>query len=160
VAAGYDVGAKFPEIENVKEVMEGKTVTIQHKAGEVMLVDFWATWCPPCQAPMAHDQKMLEEHGAKWDGKVRILGLSIDNDSDTVKSHVESKSWTSPEHYHVKVAGCPAQEMFGIRGVPHVLLVDTEGTIVFKGHPAKRPDLVADFNTLLSGGKIEGVEAP
>jgi len=135
---------------------DGKT-TIQHNEGEVMLVDFWATWCPPCQAPMQHNQSMLEEHGEKWNGKVRILGLSIDNDAATVKSHVEAKKWSLPEHYHVKTEGCEASAMFGIRGVPHVLIVDKSGTIVYKGHPAQRSDLVADFNTLLEGGTLSGV---
>jgi len=36
------------------------------------------------------------------------------------------------------------------------MLIDTNGKIAFKGHPANRPDLVADFNTLLAGGSIEG----
>jgi len=64
---------------------EGGVTTVVHKQGQVLLLDFWATWCPPCQAPMAHNQKMLEEHGAKWGDKVRLIGLSIDNDASTVK---------------------------------------------------------------------------
>jgi len=39
-------------------------------------------------------------------------------------------------------------------------MVDTNGKIAFKGHPANRKDLVADFNTLLEGKDLEGVEAP
>lgn len=53
-------------------------VDLEHKEGEVLLIDFWATWCPPCQAPMAHNQKMLEENEEKWGDKVKIIGLSID----------------------------------------------------------------------------------
>jgi len=44
-----------------------------------------------------------------------------------------------------------------VEGVPHVALVDIEGKIVFMGHPASRPDLLEDFDTLLAGGKISGV---
>lgn len=100
---------------------------------------------------------MLEEHGERWAGKVRIIGCSIDNEASTVKSHVESKKWTSIEHYHVKTVGCTASDAWGVEGVPHVALVDTEGKVVFMGHPASRPDLVKDFDTLLAGGKLCGV---
>lgn len=79
-----------------------------------MLLDFWATWCPPCQAPMAHNQEMLEKHGGEWGDKVRIIGLSIDNDAATIKNHVESKEWKSVEHYHVRRAGCKASEEYGV----------------------------------------------
>ena len=40
--------------------------------------------------------------------------------------------------------------------MPHFLIVDTNGTIVFRGHPAKRVDLVEDFDKLLAGEKLEG----
>ena len=57
---------------------------------------------------------MLEEHGAKWAGKVRLIGLSIDGDAATVKSHVEKKNWTSVEHYHVRNGKCIADKEFGV----------------------------------------------
>jgi len=94
--------------------MEDGETEITHEKGQVMLVDFWATWCPPCQGPMAHNQKMLEEHGEKWGGKVRIMGLSIDNDAAKVKSHVESKKWASVEHYHIRNGKCTADKEYGI----------------------------------------------
>merc|ERR1711907_267186 len=57
---------------------------IVHNEGEVILLDFWATWCPPCQKPMAHNQEMLEKREKDWAGKVRIIGLSIDKEADAV----------------------------------------------------------------------------
>lgn len=102
---------------------------------------------------------MMEKHGAEWGGKVRIIGASIDNDAATVKNHVTSKNWTSVEHYHVRKTGCTADKEYGVQGVPHCLLVDTTGTIIWMGHPASRPDLVADFNTLLKGEKLQGLPA-
>jgi len=140
--------------------MEDGETSITHEKGQVMLVDFWATWCPPCQGPMAHNQKMLEEHGEKWGGKVRIMGLSIDGDKDTVKKHVEAKKWTSVEHYHIRNGKCTADKEYGISGVPHVALVDANGKIVFKGHPANRKDLVKDFNDMLEGKEIENAPKP
>jgi len=104
---------------------------------------------------MQHNQTMLEEHGEKWGGKVRIMGLSIDNDAAAVKTKADAKKWSSVEHYHIRNGKCTADKEYGIRGVPHVCLVDTNGKIVFKGHPAHRKDLVKDFNDLLEGKEID-----
>ena len=148
------VGCAMGDIANVSKLDGGET-EVKHEAGQVILLDFWATWCPPCQAPMAHNQKMLEDNKEKWGDKVRLIGLSIDQTADKVKSHVEAKGWTAVEHYHVRNGKCEADKEFGVQGVPHVALVDTEGKIVFVGHPASRK-LEEDINNLLAGEKLTG----
>lgn len=114
-------------------------VKLEHVKGQVWLVDFWATWCPPCQRPMAHNQEMLEKRGADWGNNLRIIGVSIDQAADAVVKHVDAKGWRKVEHYHR--AGSKCSEEYGVRGVPNVMLIDTNGKIVFKGHPASRPNL-------------------
>jgi len=157
VAAQITVGSKFKTIENVTTIEDaGTKVSIEHIPGKVMFIDFWATWCPPCQRPMQHNQDMLNEHGATWGENVQIIGLSIDKDAPTVVNHVNNKGWTSVKHYHR--AGSDCSEVYGVRGVPHVMILDKEGKIAFKGHPANRKDLVKDFNDLLEGKALEGVE--
>jgi len=104
---------------------------------------------------MAHNQKMLEDNKETWGDKVRLIGLSIDQSAEKVKSHVEAKGWNLVEHYHVRNGKCVADKEFGVQGVPHVALVDTKGNIVFVGHPASRK-LEEDINTLLKGEKISG----
>jgi len=81
-------------------------VSIEHTPGTVMMIDFWATWCPPCQRPMQHNQDMLTEHAEKWGGNVKIIGLSIDKDAATVTSHITNKGWTAPTHYHRAKSDC------------------------------------------------------
>ena len=98
---------------------------------------------------------MLVENEAKWGDKVRLIGLSIDSGTEEVKNHVEKKGWTKVEHYHVKTEGCTASKDYGVNGVPHVLLVDTTGKIVFIGHPASR-NLEEDINALLKGETLTG----
>ena len=49
--------------------------------------------------------------------------------------------------------------MYGVTGVPHVMIVDKTGKIVFKGHPSKRKNLEQDLDDLSEGKSLEGVEA-
>ena len=97
---------------------------------------------------MAHNQHMLETRGADWGDKVRIIGLSIDQDIAALKKHIEENKWGKVEHYHVRNGVCQADKQHGIQGVPHVMLVDTHGVIVYKGHPAQRK-LEQDIDALL-----------
>jgi hypothetical protein len=118
------------------------------------MVDFWATWCPPCQAPMAHNVAMLEKRGAEWGTDVRIIGLSIDSDKAKLQSHIKAKGWEKVEHVFRDKSTC--SKVYSVSGVPHVMLIDKTGKIVFKGHPANRPNLEEDFDTLRNGGTISG----
>jgi thiol-disulfide isomerase/thioredoxin len=131
---------------------DGK-VNLEHD-GKVWLLDFWATWCPPCQRPMAHNQEMLEKKGDEWKDKIRIIGLSIDQDKAKLKSHVEAKGWGKVEHFWRSGSDC--SKVYSVSGVPHVMLINKEGLIVFKGHPANRPNLEEDLEKLANGGTITG----
>jgi len=108
---------------------------------------------------MQHNQDMLAKR-KDWEGKVRIIGCSGDQSAAVVRAHVDKKGWTSVEHYWRGSSKC--NEEFGVRGIPHVALIDTHGKIVFKGHPNSRPDLEKDIDTLLAGETIsgKGTQAP
>jgi len=75
-------------------VADAKTfneTNIEHE-GNVIMLDFWATWCPPCQKPMKANDEMLKRH-PEWAGKVRIIGVSIDQEQDKVMPHVEKHGY-------------------------------------------------------------------
>merc|ERR1711998_632671 len=101
---------------------------------------------------MAHNQEMLDKNGEAWKDKVRIIGLSIDQGAEAVVKHVEDKKWGSVEHFWRATSKC--SETYSVRGVPCVMLIDKSGKIVFKGHPAGRPDLEKDLNDLAEGKEL------
>ena len=67
---------------------------------------------------------------------------------------VKSKGWDKPVHYWRAKSECC--DLYAISTIPQIMLVDTKGKVVFKGHPAKRKDLAGDLTTLLSGKEIVG----
>jgi len=71
VSTQLGAGDDYQVITNVTTIEDPNTkVNLDHTPGKVMFIDFWATWCPPCQKPMQHNQDMLNEHGAKWGDNV------------------------------------------------------------------------------------------
>ena len=109
------VGADMGSIENVGLFKEEGETNIHHEPGQVILLDFWATWCPPCQKPMAHNQEMIHKHKESGDWKnVRIIGLSIDQDKQKLIKHVTDKGWTDVEHYWARNGKCTGDKDFQV----------------------------------------------
>merc|ERR1711976_736439 len=116
VAACPGAGDPYTTIEKVARMEDGEETNLEHVKGQVWLLDFWATWCPPCQGPMAENQAMLEKN-TDWEGKAEIVGMSIDNDTSTVTNHCNAKGWTKPRMLHVRNGKCHADKLFSFRGI-------------------------------------------
>jgi len=93
---------------------------------------------------------MLAKGKENWAGKVRIVGLGSDQALEPLKARITEKSWTKVEHYHVANGQCTASDDFGAGGIPHCILIDTNGLIVWKGHPSSIP-LEQRIDELLTG---------
>ena len=77
-----------------------------------------------------------------------MIGLAIHEKAEDV-----ILKQTQMEHYTV-MPFCYADSSFDIKKVPYLVIVDTHGNIVFKGHPAKR-NLQKDIDTLLNNGRLD-----
>jgi thiol-disulfide isomerase/thioredoxin len=102
-------GCQYDTIKGIVPIKGGDPIDLVHPEGEVWLVDFWATWCPPCQGPMAHNEEMLKKRDKDWAGKVKIIGISIDQTREAVDKHVEAKDWKRPTHYWRAKSNCSEQ---------------------------------------------------
>lgn len=142
---------------------QAELVTIAHKEGEVILLDLWATWCPPCQKPMKHNEEMLAKQKPAWKDKVRLIGLGTDQGpagADKLCSWIVEKGYEKHvEHYHVANGTCKINDHLGDGGIPHVALLNPKGVIVFKGHPASI-DLEKAIDDLLEKGESDLCPAP
>jgi thiol-disulfide isomerase/thioredoxin len=96
--------------------------------GKPVLVEFWATWCPPCKKSIPH----LNEVYAKYKDKgLNIVGIT-NEDEATVKKFQEK----IPMTYNVAI-NAPQEllQQFGVEGIPTAFLVDKSGKVVWTGHP-------------------------
>ena len=127
---------RFIKVSNLINLSTGEKVDYEHSKGEVVLIDVWATWCGPCQQPMSHNQEMLEKNEENWKGKVRILGISVDEEIEDIRKRVEEKKWNKVEHYQLE-GGWSHQLMstYEINGIPKIFLLDKQGEIKYNGHP-------------------------
>lgn len=96
--------------------------------GKYLLVDFWATWCGPCIRAIPH----MNELHAEFKEELTIVGLSRES-----RSKVESMTSPKMEYYSAIDTEGQMGSFFKIRSIPHVVLMNPEGVVLYKGHPAR-----------------------
>jgi thiol-disulfide isomerase/thioredoxin len=96
--------------------------------GKPLLVEFWATWCPPCRTSIPHLNEIYAKYKAKG---LQIVGITDENEA-TVKKFQKQ----IPMDYNVAI-NTPGSiyEQFGIKAIPTAFLVNKSGKIVWTGHP-------------------------
>jgi cytochrome c biogenesis protein CcmG, thiol:disulfide interchange protein DsbE len=113
--------------------LSGRPLTAEQLAGRVVLVEFWATWCPPCRSTL--DWLSALKH--KYGDRVAVLALAVESPEDKIRS---VSSTLSPDP-RVAITDAATAEAFGnITSVPTLFLFDRSGKTarVLYGAP---PDL-------------------
>lgn len=105
----------------------GHEVRLSELRGKVVLVDFWATWCPPCQALMPELQGLAETYAEH----LEVVAVSVDGDPAAVvppyaRQHGFTIMLTADER-----GQAVARAWGGTKGIPCTYLVDREGVVRF-----------------------------
>ena len=126
---------------------DGMTFESLRESKKVILLDFFAVWCGPCITSFPHLAEIQEHYGDRLQvvsvtdlqgmmtnhGSAREQGISPERERELMNTFIAHNKITWP------VAFVPEREVsqsYGIRSIPHVVLIDTDGHIRFRGHPS------------------------
>jgi thiol-disulfide isomerase/thioredoxin len=142
-----DVGDLAPDVK-FSNLTNGSSASVSDFHGKVVWLEFWATWCGPCQKPIKDLAELAAEHRPEWKDKVALVPVSIDDDPSAVAEHFAERGWNGLTLYWTGVEGDPSQSSsqaptaraFGVDGVPTAFLIGRDGRILWFGHPLANAD--------------------
>lgn len=127
--------------------LEGNVHKLSNHRGKPVLVNLWATWCPPCIAEIPLLDEIVREYGPR--GLV-VLGIAGDDDATKVRDFVTQHS---PGFKVLLDPGGSVGTLYGITGYPESFLVDRDGKLVTKfigPVPSESGRLAASVGSLLA----------
>lgn len=116
-AAEFEVG----EWQSLNSEMKGGT--LESMRGEIVVIDFWGTWCPPCRAAMPKNTEMAEKYADK---QVRVVGVCNTRGSETMMETAEKHGGKFAMAADIDDK---TKDAYGVQWWPYYVIVDREGIV-------------------------------
>lgn len=147
-AASY-LWAKAPELQVEKWIGEKPDTK-----GKVVLIEFWATWCPPCRKSIP----LLNDLQKKFTDDLVVIGISHESEKDVLKLKKPQI-----EYYRAIDTQARTKTEMGVQGIPHVIILEPEGHVVWEGFPLLEgyeltEDIVAKVVAVAKKAKAEAAK--
>ncbi len=127
---------------------EGKTVTLSSLRGQVVFLNFWATWCVPCKEEMPAFQTLLD---GKIPGHATVLAV----DADPMESAQDIQTFQAGLGVHVPSALDPdgvATSAYQVIAKPHTFIIDQQGVIRYDQLGTMTEDMLRQYMAVLDPG--------
>jgi thiol-disulfide isomerase/thioredoxin len=121
-------GMKAPDMEMI-ELTNRATEHLSDYAGKIVVLEFWASWCSPCQKSVA-DLQLDPVLYPSWKDKVVLIAASVDDTADIAAKHILAKGWNRTHNVWLKAKDI---QSYHIGGIPSAYVIDASGTIAISG---------------------------
>ena len=128
--------------------LEGKMHDLAQLKGRVVLINFWATWCPPCRREMPSMERLSQAFKGK---PFVVLAVNVGEDADTIDTFT-SQLDTTPTFPILLDTRSHTMQVWKVAGLPTTFLVDKQGRIVSSaigGREFDHPEIVRAIRELL-----------
>lgn len=127
--------------------LDGKQVNISSLRGQVILLDFWATWCAPCKTEVPRFVQFHKELGPKG---FQVIGISMDDSDAPVRKFYSEYKMTYPVAMGTEAV---ATQYGGVLGLPLTFLIGRDGRILAKYEgSANLDEMASDIEKALNEG--------
>lgn len=104
---------------------DGQTYTPDYLKGNVVLLYFWATWCPYCRKAVPHMNDLANEYA---NASFTIIGICGSKDTETWHNYIQEHHMRWPQYFDADLS---MTHLFQAHGVPNFFLIDKNGFIVY-----------------------------
>lgn len=126
-----EVGRRAPDF--TLPDLAGNPVSFSSFLGCPVLLDFWASWCKPCQASVPKVEALRQKY-APWG--LKVVAVSLDYRKEDALAFIEARGLWGFVHLWAPFAEARAvARLFGIDAIPRTVFIDRQGVIRFIGHP-------------------------
>ncbi|TAH44006.1 MAG: AhpC/TSA family protein [Bacteroidetes bacterium] len=122
------IGSMAPEISLPSP--EGNPVSLSSLKGNVVLVDFWASWCGPCRQENPFIVSLFKKYKSKG---FTVFGVSLDENAEAWKNAISKDGLTWNQVSELKKWDSQVAKAYGVDAIPFSVLLDKEGKIIGKG---------------------------
>jgi thiol-disulfide isomerase/thioredoxin len=116
------VGKPAPDLQ-VKD-MKGTSISLASLKGKTVMLDFWATWCPPCQTDASSLEKLNQKYG---NGNLAIVGISVGEERATVEKYLKKHRHSYPMALSIENEMPP---VYQIGVLPTYFVIAPDGTLM------------------------------
>jgi len=136
IPVGTELGQHAPAF--TLEDLQDEEVSLSDFLGNVVILDFWASWCPPCRYSMPH----LETLGTSYRNHgLVVLGVNLDENRQGAQTFLTDNGYSNIITLWKSYAAARAvKSLYGVTGIPHTFLIDRQGIIRYSDHPIRLRD--------------------